>query len=217
MEHMNDEEKQLLSFLKDTDDLSLYGQESLRQLRVILAYLKRKYPSLQMEYRYFEPHVKTVEKGVLAFCIKGSDILHKAIIRKTSGGEVCMDDLWGELIQKDYDEALCQLLSLFTGPVFTHTVFFTMGDERVNGVNALRLSREYHPSFARHSDVFVSAAFECTELVRFQLAESGFFGSYTVYLVPAGWQMPKDISKRFENVKELMTFRIQEKDYGYGG
>ncbi len=211
------EEKLLSSALKNHkgEDGDAYIQEALRQMRILLDYMKKKYPHADMEYSYFEPYVKTTEYGVLCGNLKGSGIIHKIIIRRVPKADICRDDVYGELIRKEYDQRLSGLLSAFIGPVKTFTVFFTLTSDEMNENNAMKLALEHHPAYGRHIDVFAENAFEVNDLLKFELAENGFWGAYTVYVIQEGWNGDGDVSKRYEKAKELMHFRIDEKDYGF--
>ena len=80
-----------------------YIEEALRQLRILLNYMREKYPHARIEYSYFEPYVKTTEYGVLCGNLQGSGVIHKIIIRRVPQADVCRDDVYGELIRKEYD------------------------------------------------------------------------------------------------------------------
>ncbi|MDO5109955.1 MAG: hypothetical protein Q4D59_08510, partial [Erysipelotrichaceae bacterium] len=61
MEYMSDLEKKLLANVlearggADDGGLFAYQAEALRQLRQIMRYLERKYPDVQLLYKYCEP------------------------------------------------------------------------------------------------------------------------------------------------------------------
>lgn len=207
---MNEEEKRLLgSLIKEDDVLYPYQSEALCQLRGAISYMRAKYPTCDLEFRYFDPDVKTTEKGVLIVNLKDSPLLHKTLIRKTEDGYAYTDDLYGELIRETYDEALSKELSREGITVSVYTMFYSFVSEEVNEKTDVNAILKKHTGLRRHTDLFVKDEWNVNEGVKKALAAKGFYASYTVFEAPESHRISLNAKERYEGCRETASFMIR--------
>lgn len=220
MNSINEEERRLLGSLitktesNEEGNLHPYPREALLQLRGAMAYMHEKYPMTDLEFRYFDPDVRTTDTGVLIVNIKGSPVLHKTRITKAHDEYIFADDLYGELLQQPYDEALEKELSVFGGPLQTYTMFYSFAGKQINGKTEVTDILNNHPFLHRHSDLFVSGRLNVSEEMKKHLAAKGFYGSYTVFHTAADHRIPVSAKERCEGTQELCSFIIRAKGEG---
>ena len=207
---MNEEEKRLLgSLIKEDGVLYPYQNEALRQLRGAISYMRAKYPSCELEFRYFDPDVKTTEKGVLIVNLKDSPLLHKTLIRQTESGYEYTDDLYGELIREKYDEALRKELAGNTAALSVYTMFYSFVSEEVTEKTDVDEILKKHAGLRRHTDLFVKGEWNVSEGLKKTLAAKGFYASYTVFEAPENHRVSLNAKERYEGCRELSSFIIK--------
>lgn len=207
---MNEEEKRLLgSLIREDDALYPYQQEALNQLKGAMAYMRAKYPSCELEFRYFDPDVKTTERGVLIVNRKGSPILHKTIIRKEADGYAYTDDLYGELIREKYDDALTEEITAFTGPVRAYTMFYSFVSKEIDETVSVDAVLKDHTGIRRHTDLFSDKELNITESLKKHLLSLGFCASYTVFLAPKDHCVNVPAKERYEGCRQTASFVIR--------
>lgn len=207
---MNEEEKRLLgSLIKEDGVLYPYQNEALCQLRGAISYMRAKYPSCNLEFRYFDPDVKTTEKGVLIVNLKDSPLLHKTLIRKTEDGYAYTDDLYGELIRETYDEALTKELSSEGIKLSAYTMFYSFVSKEVDEKTDGNAIRKKHTGLRRHTDLFVKDEWNVSEGLKKALGAKGFYASYTVFEAPENHRVSLNAKERYEGCRELASFIIK--------
>ncbi len=215
MEIMNEQERKLLGSLigeepDDSGSLYAYQAEALRQLRQLLRYMENKYPQTAVEYRYFEPITKISERAVLICCVKGSGDLRRAIIRRSAEGDVCMDDLYVDLVRERYDEALRETLSDVKGLKKVYTDFVSMCGEGIDADSTAEQINSFRPRIRRHTDLFVCGARKLSAKQKHLLEEKGFSGTFTVYEVPENWECPDPVMDLYDDLEAGEYFGISK-------
>ena len=207
---MSEEEKRLLgSLIKEDGVLYPYQNEALCQLRGAISYMRAKYPSCNLEFRYFDPDVKTTEKGVLIVNLKGSPLLHKTLIRRTESGYEYTDDLYGELLREKYDEALSKELSAEGITLSVYTMFYSFASKEVDEKTDVNAILKKHTGLRRHTDLFVKGEWNVSEGLKKTLGAKGFYASYTVFEAPENHRVSLNAKERYEGCRELASFIIK--------
>lgn len=207
---MNEEEKRLLgSLIREADAHYPYQKEALAQLRGAMAYMKAKYPSCDLEYRYFDPDVKTTDRGVLIVNLRGSSVLHKTVIKKTADGYAYTDDLYGELIREKYDAALIEAISSCKEPIKAYTMFYSFVSEEIDETVSVDAILKKHTGLRRHTDLFVNGELNITDTLKKCLADKGFTASYTVFHAPQDHPVNVPAKERYEGCTETASFVIR--------
>lgn len=154
--------------------------EALAQMRAGIAYMEKKYPKSDVEYRFFETGTEPINHATLG--IEGSGITVR--IYTSEEGYMCSDNFYSTLIQKGYAEILeDEFLQLGLG-VKTYTRFPELLDGLLDEDATAEDYITAYPMLTKNTDVYISAdvfADVDAEELSVSLKERGVYGSFTLY------------------------------------
>lgn len=191
----------------DFDNLLEYQVSGLNQLRAGLSYFDEKYPGYSLSVISFTPANTFNNWAEIIIRPDGYSDSCQINVNVTDNGYECYDNFYGELLHKEYDFYIEDVLRNSGFNCKCYTTFTEFCGLEIGLDTQLSELTDPNNKITKITYIFSDSGFEAVENIKEAINLNGVYGTYTIYF---GCSLGLDIKDLVENraAYEYETFSI---------